>query len=77
MASEPITPISEMALRIGCRCTTTFTPQITAIPANTKNNCSSIGLAHLPNNATRKAVANRLITATGNKNFQANLINWS
>src|SRR5579883_640530 len=43
-ASDPMTPTSESALEIGCLCSTRFTPQTTAIPANRKNRIESIGL---------------------------------
>ncbi len=34
-ASEPITPTSEMALEMGCVCTTTLMAQVTAMSAKT------------------------------------------
>src|SRR5437867_4127743 len=41
-ASDPITPISDSALEIGCVCTTTFTAQTTAIAAKARNRITSI-----------------------------------
>ena len=72
-ASEPITPISDSALEMGCVCTTTFTAQTTAIAAKARNRITSI--AFQENNATINAVASRFSTAAGNRNFQAKPIN--
>src|SRR5450755_4576591 len=41
-ASEPITPTSEMALEIGCVCTTTLMPQITAMAAKMRKRMTSM-----------------------------------
>src|SRR5882724_9507962 len=74
-AREPITPISDSALEIGCVCTTTLTAQTTAIAAKARNKMTS--MAFQENKATINAVASRFSTAAGNKNFQAKPINWS
>src|SRR5215472_696640 len=41
-AREPITPMSEMALEIGCVCTTTLTALTTAMIAKTRKRMTSI-----------------------------------
>src|ERR1035438_3077447 len=41
-ASDPITAISETALEMGCRCTTTLMAATTAMPANTRKRINSI-----------------------------------
>src|SRR5438309_9064241 len=42
IASEPITPTSEIALEIGCVCTTTLMAHTTAISAKIRNRMTSI-----------------------------------
>src|SRR5882757_6359584 len=46
-ASDPITPTSEIALEIGCVCTTTLMAQTTAIMAKIRKRMTSISDGHL------------------------------
>src|SRR5580693_1390444 len=47
IASEPMTPTSEIALEIGCVCTTTLMAQTTAIIAKIRKRMTSISGSHL------------------------------
>src|SRR5579871_1040347 len=76
-ASAPITATSEMALEIGCVCTTTLIAATTAIAAKIRKRMTSIQMATYETRATTKPVTSRFNTATGKRNFQANPISWS
>src|ERR1035437_3854000 len=58
-ASEPITPTSEMALEIGCVCTTTLMAQTTAIIAKIRKRMTSISRKPRNQKAGHQQIRNR------------------
>ena len=75
MASDPMTPISDSALAMGCVCTTRLMPQNTAMPAKMKK--ISAVIVYFEVSATTKPVTSRLTMASGNRKIQAKRISWS